>query len=494
MHLHNQSESAPSSRPTHGASLKTVASLALPALGLLGSALASSHREAPFVTSHPRVDGTDFYLFTSYEPGRADYVTAIANYLPLQDAYGGPNYFALDPEAVYDLHFDNNGDALEDWTFRFRFNQELKGIALNIGAPGSEKSVPVPLRQVGPISGPGDANQNDLESYQIELIQGPVSAPISSTRLINPATGTPNFPKPIDNIGNKTIADYAAYAKAFEYLVTLPNGERARVFVGQRKDPFVVNLGETFDLVNNNPLGPIDAKKNSLADKNVTALILELPKSFLRSSATPVIGGWTSASLPAQRTLLAQPTFGQPELVSTALQQVSRLGMPLVNEVVIGLPDKNKFNASHPSNDAQFADYVTHPTLPALLEALFGVTAPKLFPRADLVQVFLTGVPGLNQNGSVAEMLRLNLDTPPTRLQAQKNLGVLAGDNAGFPNGRRPGDDVVDAALRVVMGVLLDASVAPSGQLPYTDGATLSALDYAPGFPYLLTPLAGAPQ
>jgi Domain of unknown function (DUF4331) len=467
---------------------------AVPSLCLVGWALASSHREAPFVTSHPRVDGTDYYLFTSYEPGRVDFVTAIANYLPLQDAYGGPNYFALDPEAVYDLHFDNNGDAQEDWTFRFRFNQELKGIALNIGTPGNQKVVPIPLRQVGPISAPGDANQNDLESYQIELIEGPVAAPLSTTLLINPATGTPNFPKPIDNIGTKTIADYAGYAKAFEYQITLPNGDCGRVFVGQRKDPFVVNLGETFDLVNNNPLGPINAKQNSLADKNVTALIMELPKSFLRSPSTAVIGGWTSASLPVQRTLLAQPTYAQPELVSNRLQQVSRLGMPLVNEVVIGLPDKNKFNASHPSADGQFADYVTHPTLPALLEVLFGVTAPTLFPRADLVQVFLTGVPGLNQNGSVAEMLRLNLDTPPTRRVEQKNLGVLAGDNAGFPNGRRPGDDVVDAALRVVMGVLLDPAVAPSGQLPYTDGATLSALDYAPGFPYLLTPIPGAPQ
>jgi hypothetical protein len=207
-----------------------------------------------------------------------------------------------------------------------------------------------------------------------------------------------------------------------------------------------------------------------------------------------VVGGWTSASLPKVRQLSAQPTYAEPEQTSPELQQVSRLGMPLVNEVVIGLPDKDRFNASHPRDDAQFADYVTHPTLPALLEALFGVSAPTLFPRSDLIQVFLTGVPGLNQNGSVAEMLRLNLDTPATRRSLQKNLGVLAGDNGGFPNGRRPGDDVVDAALRVVMGVLLDASVAPSGQLPYTDGATVSAMDFSAAFPYLLDPLPGSPQ
>lgn len=446
------------------------------------------------MTEHPKVDATDFYLFCSYEAGRAEFVTAIANYLPLQDAYGGPNYFTLDPDAAYDIHFDVDGDAVEDLTFRFRFNQRLRGIALPIGPAGNQKLVPVPLRQVGPISGPNDPDQNDLETFQIELIRGPVSAPTRRELLVNPADGTTRFPKPIDNIGKKTLADYASYARAFEHGLLLPGGLRGRVFVGQRKDPFVVNLGETFDLVNNNPLGPIDGKANSLADKNVTSLVLELPKAFLRSGSTAVVGGWTSASLPKVRQLEARPTYTQPEQTSRELQQVSRLGMPLVNELVIGLPDKDRFNASHPRGDGQFADYVTHPTLPALLEALFGVTAPTAFPRSDLVQVFLTGVPGLNQNGSVAEMLRLNLDTPATRRELQKNLGVLAGDMGGFPNGRRPGDDVVDAALRVVMGVLLDPAAAPSGQLPYTDGATLSALDFDPSFPYLLTPLSGSPQ
>ena len=457
-------------------------------------AVASSHREAPFVTENPKVDATDFYLFTSYEPGREDHVTVVANYLPLQDPYGGPNYFTLDPKAAYDISLDTDGDAIEDVTLRFRFRQRLKGIALPIGAPGEEKQVPVPLRQVGPITAQSSANQNDLESFRIDLIRGPVDAPTSVTPLANVIDGSLDFAKPIDNIGTKTIADYAAYAAAFLYDVRLPGGETARVFVGQRKDPFVVNLGETFDLVNNNPLGPVDAKKNDLADKNVTSLIVELPKSFLRSSATNVIGGWTAAYLPKVRELTADASYLAPQIVSPEFQQVSRLGMPLVNEVVIGLPDKNRFNGSRPKDDGQFLDYVTHPTLPALLESLFGVTAPTLFPRADLIQVFLTGVPGLNQNGSTAEMLRLNLDTPATPRALQDSLGVIAGDNGGFPNGRRPGDDVVDAALRVVMGVLLDNAVAPSGQLAYTDGAAVSALDFDGSFPYLLTPIPGAPQ
>lgn len=480
----------PHNRIVHPAASASAALLLVTA-GLAG---ASSHREAPFVTENPKVDATDFYLFTSYEPGRSDHVTAIANYLPLQDPYGGPNYFTLDPKAAYDIHLDTDGDAIEDVTLRFRFRQRLKGIALAIGDPGAEKLVPVPLRQVGPITAQSAANQNELESYRIELIRGPVDAPTSVTPLANVLDGSLNFAKPIDNIGTKTIADYGAYAAAFLHEVRLPGGETARVFVGQRRDPFVVNLGETFDLVNNNPLGPVDAKLNSLADKNVASLIVELPKSFVRGRTTNVVGGWTAAYLPKVRELTADATYLSPQIVSPEMQQVSRLGMPLVNEVVIGLEDKNRFNGSRPKDDGQFLDYVSHPTLPALLETLFGVTAPKLFPRADLVQVFLTGVPGLNQNGSTAEMLRLNLDTPATPREMQDSLGVLAGDNGGFPNGRRPGDDVVDAALRVVMGVLLDATVAPSGQLAYTDGAAVSALDFDGSFPYLLNPIPGAPQ
>jgi len=205
-----------------------------------------------------------------------------------------------------------------------------------------------------------------------------------------------------------------------------------------------------------------------------------------------VIGAWTAASLPQTSKLLSDPTYAQPTRDSGPFVQVSRLGMPLVNEVVIGLKDKDRFNASQPVDDAQFADYVTHPTLPALLEALFGVTAPTLFPRADLVQVFATGIPGLNANGSFGEMLRLDLRQPPTPVGMQHRLGVLGGDLAGFPNGRRPGDDVVDVALRVVMGVLLDPSVAPSGQLPYTDGAFLDESSFDASFPYLRTPFPGA--
>ena len=460
------------------------------ALAALPIVLASSHREAPFVTEMPKVDGTDFYMFTSYEPGREDFVTLVANYLPLQDAYGGPNYFTLDPEAVYDIKIDNDGDAVEDLTFRFRTNTILRDLALPVGPPGNQKTVSVPLRNVGPISATDESARNDIELYSLDVLFG--SGPQQTRAQVRDAdTGRTRFAKPVDYIGTKSIPGYASYAASRIYDVQLPDGSLGRMFVGQRDDPFVVNLGETFDLINTNPLGPVDGEADTIAGKNVTSFILEIPKSFLLAG-NPVIGGWTTASLPRTRVLSNAPDYARPADESGDLVQVSRLGSPLVNEVVIGIKDKNRFNASRPADDAQFLDYVTHPTLPELIEALFGVSAPDLFPRLDLIQVFLTGVPGLNENGSVGEMLRLNTAVAPTALADQSNLGVLGGDLAGFPNGRRPGDDVVDMSLRVVMGVLLDNQVAPDGQLPYTDGAFVDAQQFSNAFPYLTDPTAGA--
>lgn len=453
------------------------------------SAAASSHREAPQITSSPKLDCTDFYMFTSYEPGRADYVTLVANYLPLQDAYGGPNYFQLDDQALYEIHVDNNGDAVEDLTFQFRFTNQSRDIALPIGPAGNQRTNAVPVLAVGQIGAGNIAALNVDQTYRLTLVKGPRRG-ADTTPVLNPQTNTPDFTKPQDNVGNKTIPDYESYANSYIYEISLPGTSRkGKVFVGQRKDPFVVNLGETFDLVNisTSPLGPENANKDSLADKNVTALCLELPIEFLRSSADlPVIGAWTTSSRIERNAAGAETPI-----------QTSRLSMPLVNEVVIGLKDKNKFNASEPKDDLQFADYVTHPTLPAILELLYGaagVKAPTQFPRNDLLAVFVTGVDGLNKNGAIGEMQRLNTAIAPVPRDDQKNMGVLAGDNAGFPNGRRPGDDVVDMALRVVMGTLLPAEVAPSGKLPFTDGATVNAGMFLNRFPYLTAPLAGSPN
>ena len=459
------------------------------------TALASSHREAPFITELPKVDGTDFYMFNSYESGREGYVTLIANYHPLQDAYGGPNYFSMDPEALYEIHVDSDGDAREDITFQFRFKTEQQDVQLDIGG----KKVSIPLINTGAISATDNANLHKNESYSVKIIRGNRRWGEKAS-ITNLADGSTQFVKPVDNIGNKSIPDYDNYANNHIYDVNIPGCNAGRMFVGQRQEGFAVNLGEVFDLVNTNPVGPVDGEKNIIANKNITSIALEVPKECLATNGD-VIGAWTTASLRQIRILNHNPRykyFNKAALEGGAWAQVSRLGSPLVNEVVIGLKDKDRFNTSRPVFDAHpelgFGDYVTNPTLPALLEVLFGVTAPTAFPRNDLVQAFLTGVPGLNQPENVqpAEMLRLNTSTPPVAAAKQNNLGVIAGDVAGFPNGRRPGDDVVDIALRVVMGVLLTDDVAPSRSLPYTDGAYVDANMFGSSFPYLNSPIAGS--
>lgn len=473
--------------------------VALAGLSVCGAgALASSHGEAPYSKANPKTDATDFYMFNSYEAGREGYVTIVANFYPLQDAYGGPNFFTLDPDAVYQIHLDNDGDASEDLTFSFRVATANNDISIDVGGV----MVPVPLVAVGPIGDTRDAtaNLNVSETYTLEVVRG--SPTNAGTPVSNFATGETTFKKPVDNIGEKTIPNYAAYAADHIYTVRLPGSNRTgRVFVGQRKDPFVVNLGGVFDTLNLNPLGPEDGVPDSLADKNVTSFILEVPATYITGpkSGDPVVGGWITASLPRARVLTPNPTFDRPATASGSFVQVSRLGMPLVNELVIGLRDKNKFNASTPKGDGQFAVYVTNPTLPAIIGSYFPVTAPCT-PRDDLVQVFLTGVPGLNQPRHVraSEMLRLNTNTDAAHggiavkpRGLQNRMGVIGGDLAGFPNGRRPGDDVVDIALRVVMGVLLPAECAPDGQLPYTDGSYVDDSFFADHFPYLADPLPG---
>jgi hypothetical protein len=472
---------------------------------------ASSHREAPFIATQPQVDATDFYMFRSYETGRDQYVTIVANYLPLQDPYGGPNYFKLDPNALYEIHIANDGGAQENLTFQFRFQNTLADNKLTVG--GKPVSIPLVTNGSGDVATANSQALNTRETYTLDVIRGNRRTGTKAS-AVNLDTGSTTFDKPVDYIGRKTISNYIAYANRHVWNVQIPGCSGVgRVFAGQRKDPFVVNLGETFDLVNirypATELQPFAefATVDSLAGANVTSIVLEVPIPCLTEGKGTIIGGWTSASVPATRTLSATPASGlDPSSQTGSYVQVSRLGMPLVNEVVIGLGDKNRFNASEPKDDAQFADYVTNPTLPALLEALFGaagVKAPTNLPRTDLVAAFLTGVDGLNRpaNVTASEMLRLNTAIAPTRKGQQHRLGVLGGDNAGFPNGRRPGDDVVDIELRVAMGVLCTLNLggcvpanAPAGGLHYTDGAYVFDGFFANGFPYLFAPLKGSPN
>ncbi len=492
---------------------------------LAAPALASSHREAPFITTVPKADGTDFYMFNSYESGRDAFVTLIANYLPLQDPYGGPNYFSLDPNALYEIHIDNNGDAKEDLTFQFRFQNSLKSISLPIG----DKMVPIPLIQAGVVTAPNAATLNVNERFTVNVVRGDRRSGATAA-ITNAATGSTRFDKPVDNIGTKTLPDYAGYAAQHLYNVNIPGcATPGRLFVGQRKDPFAVNLGTIFDLVNV-PLAVIidptliNAAPNIIDDKNVTTLALEVAKSCLTAGSDPVIGGWTTASLRTSQQLLnpaprGLQTTAVPGPGFSQFSQVSRLGMPLVNEVVIGLPDKDRFNTSRPQDDGQFADYVTHPTLPKLLEIALATPdiAPTNFPRTDLVITFLTGIAGVNKPASVtpSEMLRLNTAIPAVPFAMQNRLGIvgniLAGgsDRAGYPNGRRPKDDIVDISLVAVMGGLCIAngdgnvlglgaackpSAVPLGMTAFKlhDAVDQAVVPLLPGFPYLFTPTPGA--
>jgi hypothetical protein len=499
---------------------------------------ASSHREAPNITRLPAVDSTDVYTFMSYEPGREDYVTILANYLPLQDPYGGPNYFALDQRALYEIHVDSDGNAREDLTFQFEFDNDLGGQhKWGLTVPVNGDPVAVPLKNIGPVTAGSDnaGTLNFRESYRLTLVRGYSRGNSRGRRtaVSNAFNGDRKFGKPYDFVGTKTFGSssaYEDYAREFIHTVSLPGcNTPARVFVGQRNEPFAVNLGPVFDLVNFVPIdgsafpGGIvqDPANDTIRGKNITTLALEVHKSCLTGDGNGVIGVWTTASMRQVRVLNPRASFELPDVNYGAYTQVSRLGMPLVNEVVIGLPDKDRFNATEPRDDGRFATYVTQPTLPVLIDALFrdavnatlgtdiANLAPDNYPRNDLVAAFLTGFEGVNQQSKVtpSEMQRLNTGIPATPREAQNPFGVAGGDLAGFPNGRRPGDDVVDIELRVAMGALcypltiggetVDLGLctpgnAPVGNAPITDGAPVSAADFDNVFPYLTTPIPGA--
>lgn len=499
------------------------------------TAFASSHREAPFVAAHPTIDGTDFYMFKDYSVGAAspDDVVLIANYNPLQDPYGGPNYFSLNPNALYSINIDNNGDARPDVSFQFHFTNVYKNAALDTGASAK---VAIPLVAAGPVNNSGDnssdASVNAYETYTVTMVNGSGH----TGTLLKTSSGSTVFQRPLDNIGSKTIPNYAAYANQFIYDVSFGSCGSGKIFVGQRKDGFVVDLGEIFDLINvggsgGNPLGGRDSTENTLAGKNITSIAMEVPTACLTkdgkastATADPVLGGWTTSYLRQARVLNPAPKSTNDASVNGgAWAQVSRLGSPLVNEVVIGLPDKDRFNASEPKDDAQFATYVTNPTLPVLVQALFGV-APPIPPRKDLVAAFLTGLSLKDTAGKLifsnnpsdyqdpvqaSEELRLNTSVAAAAAADQNNLGLLACDVAGFPNGRRPADDVVDIELTAVEGAIYpgdpnglatcDVSSGTPTPINQTavvnDGAEAVATDanyYLTSFPYLTTPVPGS--
>ena len=454
----------------------------------------SSHMDAPRVLMDPLVDSTDFYAFRSYEPGQENTVTLIANYAHVQSPSEGPVFRTFDPRARYEIHIDNDGDAREDITYRFRFRNQPTPITVPVGPPGFETLVEVPFKTNGPVTSSSNANLSELELFTIEMILGDRETGTKTT-ITNASTGSSTFQKPVDNIGSKTIADYSSYADDHVYDINLPGGDVGRVFVGQRKDSFAGAIDKLIDLIDLDLLGPTTGATNEYENKNISTIAIEVPIAALTAGGDPVIGAWTTASLPRTRKLMQEPTRRPSQLSSPRrYDQVSRMAAPLISKLLLGMSDKDKYNQGEPKDDGRFLSSIYNPALPELIQTATGLTAPNFFPRADLGALYTEGFFGLNlpQNITVAEMLRLDTSWPATPAASQLDLGPLVGDPAGFPNGRRPGDDAVDITLRIVMGALLDPVSAPSGLLPYTDGVGIGATDFDTSFPYLLDPIAAS--
>jgi len=424
---------------------------------------ASSHREAPLLAMDPMADNTDVYAFVS--PDASDTVTLIANFIPFQKPDGGPNFYSFDPNVVYEIHIDNNGDAIEDITYQWRFTTEVRNTATF-------------LYNTGTVTSLDDPDLNVRQFYRLTRINGP------------PRTGTVTelsgrLPVPPPNIGPRSTPNYGGLGGGIQ---SLPGN--VTVFAGQRDEGFYVDLG-IFDLLG---VGS-GLVEDSTAGFNASTLAIRVPKSALaRGGANPaspadpnaIIGVWSTASRFATRTLSAGA-----QTHSGALVQVSRLGNPLVNEAVIDLARKDAFNGIEPTSDSVALDRVTDPEVPKLLKLIFNVDSPAA-PRNDLVTIFLTGIPGLNQPANVrpAEMLRLNMAIPPTT--SPNRMGVLGGDLAGFPNGRRVGDDVLDIVLQAAAGA---TPLTPAfNRFPNNalgDGVGANDVPYLASFPYLGIPHAG---
>ena len=428
---------------------------------------ASSHREAPLISQDPAADATDLYAFVS--PDDLETVTLIANYYPMQDPAGFSNFYRFGDDVIYRINIDNNGDAVEDIFYQWDFATEIVN-------PDSF------LYTSGPIDSLDSPNLNIRQTYTLSEGRGGVLTEIASGLMTPPV-----------NIGPKSTPDYEALASEAVAEV----GEGITVFAGQRDDPFWVDLGGVGDLLTIRQLPGNAGGVDDLAGLNVQTLAIQAPVEQLTrdgeappnaEAANAVIGVWTTALRPS--TLVFGPGT---QTASGNHVQISRLGMPLVNEVVAPLGAKDLFNSSHPGDDAQFLGAVTDPELARLLNLLYGdalVAVPES-ERDDLVQVFLTGVPGLNQPPDVtpSEMLRLNVAIPPP--ETENPLGVIGGDNAGFPNGRRLGDEVVDIELRVAAGFLLGEEFQNGANGQLGDGVPTNDVPFLTEFPYVGTPHQG---
>jgi hypothetical protein len=455
----------------------------------------SSHREAPEISKDPVADSTDVYAFVS--PNRPDSVTLIANYIPLQGPAGGPNFYEFGDDVLYEIHVDNNGDAKPDITFQFRFQTSLEDANTF-------------LYNTGPILSLKSPNWNSRQTYTVTQVKGGKSTVLAAGISCPPC-----------NIGPLSTPNYAKLAASAVH--DLPGG--IKVFAGQRAEGFYVDLGAVFDLGDLRPFENLHAQYglhaftksapgvNATAALNVHSIAIQVPISSLAGSpygkvtdSGSVIGVWTTAS--RQAATVFDAATASPVAVGP-FHQVSRLANPLFNEVLIPLGSKDEWNTLPPSSDKRFAGYVTNPELASLLPALYPGVFPNLAKlvaaktaRADLEAILLTGIPSgivtgfQNYTGTVlADLLRLNTAIPPAK--SPNPLGILGGDLAGFPNGRRVFDDVVSIELRAIAGVtvpLVDKSYKPDAAAgEVTDGLTMSSVPagYLDVFPYLGVPYSG---
>ena len=449
---------------------------------MLPAAVASSHREAPLISQDPMADNTDLYAFRS--PDRPDTVTIVANYIPLEPPASGPNFPAFDDTVLYEIHIDNDGDSREDLTYQFRFHTETRD-------PDTF------LYNTGPITSLTDPSWNRPQTYTVKLVAHGAGDSDRSSRV--EVLGR-DIATPPDNIGPRSTPNYDALAAG---AVTMLRGGVA-VFAGQRDDPFFVDLGSIFDLAGLRPFNPLHAiplpsepGRDAVARFNTHAIAIQVPIAQIVRAGHPTIGIYASASRREVRILKDDgTTAGDGRFV-----EVSRLGEPLINEAVIPLGRKDFWNRSEPEDDAQFASFYTSPEVSRLENLLYGgALAPiDAANRADLVSILLTGVPGLNFTGPrPADLLRLNTSVAPSAAAGAGNrLGVLSGDLAGFPHGRRLEDDVVDIELRAFAqgyGSFLHTLLGLPNKSPNNllgDGVDANDRPFLAHFPYLAAPHQG---
>ena len=428
-----------------------LAAAALTALALVAAlahgrsptaANASSHREAPLISEDPSADNTDLYAFRS--PDKPDTLTIVSNFIPGEDPAAGPNYYTFSPTARYDIYVDRNGDGRADVSYYFRFQ-----------------------RKAGPFF-LGDTTQ----PYTVTRVADGKSQVV--------ARGT----TPPDNIGPRTTPDY--HALAAKAVTPLDGG--GQVFAGQRDDPFFGDVGDIFDLLAiRKGTGNAGGGKDFLAGYAVHTIALQIPISQV-DTASHAIGIWSAADRRQTSVDDGNSTNSKRKVKEHrgSWVQVSRLGNPLINEVVIPTTLKDKWNRLSPSQDKQFVQYYRTPILAAVINKLYNLGVPET-NRDDLVQVLLTGIPNVTFTGNTpADELRINLSVPVTPAGKVSRLGVLGGDNQGWPNGRRLGDDVVDIAEQAVGGFLV------GHKLPLGDGVDSGDSQAMSTFPYVADPLSGA--